>query len=59
MDKKKLAYDLSLVYVQELLHDLANGTDSIQSIEESGQTMVKAFTSQYDYVLSLLEDIEI
>lgn len=59
MDKKKLAYDLSLVYVQGLLHDLANDTDSIQSIEESGQTMVKAFASQYDYVLSLLEDIEI
>ena len=59
MDKKKHAYDLSLEYVQELLHDLANGTDSIRSVEESGKTMVNAFANQYDYVLSLLEDIEI
>ena len=59
MDKKKLAYDLSLVYVQELLHDLANGTDCIPSVEGRGKTLVNAFANQYDYVLSLLEDIEI
>ena len=59
MDKKKLAYDLSLVYVQELLRDLTHDTDSIHSITESGTTMVEAFTSQYDHILSLLEDIDI